>query len=353
MASRLTDDELAGLATRLRAADPGGWRESGLRELAAGLGWEWHDTGSGPVLRTGLAAGDARVRRVGKYEEDYADGRDHVGLYVPVEVSEGGPAAKADAFRRAADVLTGLFGPSPIMGVTGFPGPFYDSPAGWGSPFRRWRGEHDSLELHAAEDGPELVLHPNDPVEFWHWRQAQGNPHELGGFFGTRRDPANAGLGIPGMWRTDDWDVFAASLGSMLTTLPAETRALGIDLTLGLHGRIPGTYGPGVFSIACDGMLELAIFDEGDFALPHDRLGPLGWTSGSDVPATHDHGGDGYHSASYGPGEVPGHDLARMLVDTARLLGIESPYGLSLFDHAQSVDGYHVDYYALTLKENP
>jgi hypothetical protein len=40
-------------------------------------------------------------------------------------------------------------------------------------------------------------------------------------------------------------------------------------------------------------------------------------------------------------------------VDTARLLGIESPKGLSLIDRAQTLGDYRVDFYGLTLTENP
>jgi hypothetical protein len=41
------------------------------------------------------------------------------------------------------------------------------------------------------------------------------------------------------------------------------------------------------------------------------------------------------------------------MVDTLRDLGVGSPKGLSLTDHAQRVGDYDVDYYGLTLQENP
>jgi hypothetical protein len=357
MATGLSDEELAELARRLRNADTGRWSETGLRELVAGLGWEWRDSEAGPVLSTGLGTGDARLRPVGKYEERYAVGQEYVGLHVPIEVPQDTAIAKADAFRRAAEVLTETFGPAPIMGVYGDPGPFYDSPPSWGSPFRRWWKKPDSLELQAGEHGPELLLLSNDPVENWHWRQSQGNPYELGGFFGTRRDPANAGLGYPGMWTTDDWEIFGNALGEMLTTLPAETRALGIELSLGMHGLIPGAGGPWVFHLACDAVLELGLYDEAGIELPDGDLTALGWIAESTAKSSCDHLSEvvdvAYHSVAYGPGEVDGHGLARLLVETARLLGIESPKGLSLIDRAQTLGDYRVDFYGLTLTENP
>ncbi|MQY04971.1 hypothetical protein [Actinomadura macrotermitis] len=348
----LGGDDLVDLARRLRAADTGGWREDGVGRLVAGLGWER----AGDVVRTGLPSGDARLRPVGKYESDHVRGEEYVGLYVPIAVAAD-PAVKADAFRRAAHELTAALGPSPIMGSYGGLSTFYDSTPRWGAPFRRWRGHPDSLELQAGEAGPELVLFPTDPTENWFWRQRHGEAYALDGFFGTDRSAANGGLSIPGMWRTDDWEVFHTTLTCFLRSLPAEVRALGIELSLAMHALIPGTYGPWVFHLACDAdTLELAVFEQEDVDLAKYDLPSLGWTATADAPPSHEHDEFtrvAYHSGPHRLGEVDGLRLAGLLVETAKAFGIESPQGLSLVDHAQSIDGYHVDFFGLTLRENP
>ncbi|NJP94925.1 hypothetical protein HCN51_36765 [Nonomuraea sp. FMUSA5-5] len=353
---RLEDEVLLALARRLRQAETGGWTETAMRELVDGLGWEWrhrveppHREHHGPVLRTGLPTGEAYLRSVRRHAvEEYTEGEEYVGLYVPVDVPEDDPVAKADAFRRAADVLTGAFGPSSIMGVYGSPGPFYDSPASWGSPFRRWRGESDSLELRAGEQGPELLLQPNGPVESWHWRQSHGEPYALGGFFGVSRDPANEGLGMPGGWRTDDWDVFAHALASVLTTLPVEVRALGIARDLTHFGLWLGALH---IYLSCDPALELALCDFNHTPLPEPELLALGWLAG---PPDAEHLADAaYRSPAHRPGTVDGRALARLVVDTARLNGHKSPRELYLVDHSQQVGEYYVQHYGLTLAEAP
>lgn len=154
-------DQLPDLARTLRAADTGDWSEAGLRVLADRLGWQWRDDYDGQVLRTGTAAGDARLRSVGDRERARAWGREYVGMSLSIEAPADTTAAgMADAFRGAAEVLTASMGPSTIMGAYGNPGPFFDTPPSWGSPFRRWRGMPNSLELKAGEHGLELLLHP-------------------------------------------------------------------------------------------------------------------------------------------------------------------------------------------------
>lgn len=239
------------------------------------------------------------------------------------------------------------------MGVYGDPGPYYDFAPLWGSPFLRWRERENTLELHAGANGPELLLQPTYPVENWFWRQGHGEQNALGGFFGTRRDPANAGLGIPGRWRTDDWDIFARSLGDFLHNLPAETYALGIELDFGFHARVPGTYGPILFHLVCGDRLEISYDTE---PLGDNLPDPLayGWIPHTTRPAALDDWFESpYHSGTFGAGEVDGQALAAKVVATLRDLGVESPTDLSLTDHAQSVGDYRVDYYGLTLQENP
>lgn len=298
-----------------------------------------------------------RLCPTGRFEKDYAHGgEEYVGLHVPIAFSGDGPADKARAFRAAAAVLTEEFGDAPIMGVYGDPGPFYNPPPLWGSPFLRWRDQDNSLELHAGEHGPELLLQPTGPVENWFWRQGHGENYALGGFFGTRRDPANAGLGIPGGRRTEDWDVFTITLGNFLRTLPAETHALGIELGLGIHARVPGTHGPILFLLSCRDRLEIAYDTEPLGELDENVPDPLtfGWTPYPSGAAVVDNWFDAtHHSGSFGIGEVDGRALATMLVDTLRALGVSSPKDLGLADHSQRVGDYYVHYYGLTLRENP
>jgi hypothetical protein len=350
--ARLSDEALVELARRLKTAETGGWVETALRELVAGLGWEWRDRVEplhrehyGPVLSTGLVTGDAYLRSVRRHMvEDYVAGEEYFGLYVPIDLPQDTPIAKADAFRRAAEVLTAAFGSSSIMGAYGSPGPFHDVPASWGSPFRRWRGDPNSLELRAGEQGPELLLSPSAPVENWYRRQ----PHDsfaLGGFFGTRNDPANDGLDLPGLWRTDDWDVLATSVAAMLTTFPAEVRALGIGKDIAHLGVWPGAIH---IDIESDPVLRLRMHDFNEPALPKAELADLGWIAESATSAD-----PLFHSETYEAGEVDGRRLAQLLVDTAKLGGCKSPHNLFLTDHSQNVGDYWVEYYALTLRTAP
>ncbi|MFI6869384.1 hypothetical protein [Nocardia sp. NPDC050406] len=347
------------VARRLRNAETGAWSEAALRGVAQGLGWEWRDTADGPRLITDaepntLARWAPRLRPVGRFEKDYVHGgEEYVGLSVPVAVTEGGAAAKVAAFRDAAAALTNEFGTAPIMGAYGEPGPFYDFGPSWGTPFLRWRQRENSLELRAGEYGPELLLQPTDPVENWFWRQGHGENYALGGFFGSNNDPANAGLGSPGRWRTTDWEVFASTLGDFLRALPAETHALGIELDLGIHALVPGTGGPVVFHIACGERLEI-VFDTEDLEVDIADPTALGWIPHTVQPAVLEHWIESpYHSGVFDIGAVDGRKLARMMVDTLRGLGVASPHDLSLSDHAQRVRGYYVEYYGLTLRENP
>ncbi|QKV96386.1 hypothetical protein HUT19_35650 [Streptomyces sp. NA02950] len=346
MTGALDEARLVDLARRLKGAETGDWSGAALRPLAEDLDQRRNGADA--------SAWAVRLRSVGRFERDFVpDGQEYVGLYVPVAVPEGGAAGKAAAFRDAAQILTKEFGPAPIMGVYGDPGPFYDSAPLWGSPFLRWRDREDTLELHAGEHGPELLLQPTEPVENWFWRQGHGEHHAIGGFFGTRQDPANAGLGFPGRWRTDDWDVFAGALGDFLTTLPAETTALGIELDLGFHALVPGTYGPILFHLSCGERLEI-VYDTEPLGADITDPASFGWIAQATRPAALDHWLEcPYHSGDFGIGEVDGRALGRMIVDTLRDLGVESPKQLSLSDHAQRVGEYRVDYYGLTLQENP
>ncbi|MFK4266903.1 hypothetical protein [Streptomyces milbemycinicus] len=348
MTVTLEGERLAEVARRLRDADTGGWRQPALRALVSSLGWEWREAAGD--------AGEAWLRPTGRYESDFVhDGEEFVGLHVPVELVAGGATAKAESFRRAAETLTEAFGRASIMGAYGDLGPFYESTPVWGSPFLRWRGKPDTLELRAGERGPELLLQPTDPAENWFWRQGHGEAHAIGGFFGSRRVSANGGLGFPGYWQTDDWDVYTSALSDFLGSLPAETSALGIGLDLGIHALVPGTYGPVVFHIVCGDQLEIVYStEELDGAGPGTDPASLGWIPEATAPARLSHWIDWtHHSGVFGPDDTDGPRLARLLVDTLRGLGVSSPKDLSLSDHAQTVDDYQVDFYGLTLRENP
>ncbi|WP_431771504.1 hypothetical protein [Streptomyces cucumeris] len=83
-----------------------------------------------------------------------------------------------------------------------------------------------------------------------------------------------------------------------------------------------------MFHLGCGERLEIAYEPDG-----LDATDPvsLGWIAGTTRPAA----------------------LSRLIVDTLRGLGVASPKGLSLSDHAERVGDYHVEFYGLTLGENP
>ena len=367
-------ERLRELARRLSELDPE-WTGAGLRRTVSELGWEWAEpeaggdpdwgTPAGPVLRTGLPGGaPARLRPVARSEEPFAGSRDHVGLYIPLpgapasraEREKASPAEHARAFWEAGRELTEAFGAASVMGVYGMPMPYYDSPPLWGSPFLRWRGDDNSLELHPTDAGPELLLLPTEPQEDWHWRQGHGEDHALGGFFATRRHTSNAGLGIPGGWRADDWGTFESALGDFLHTLAAETTALGIRISVAVHGRI-GSSSPMLFNISCAETLELGHYHWTTEALGDapgaEAMRELGWIPADEHRATHDHFDPvDFTLGTFAPGEADGRALAHALVGYLRQVGVPSPRELSLSDSAQELGDYWVDYYGLTLKED-
>lgn len=172
-----TDETLAALAVRLRASDTGGWTRGATRALVVRLGWGWSE--ESPTVATGRSTGDARLRPVGKFEERHVSGEAYVELAVPVRHAAPDAASQAEAFRLAKDELTATLGQPSIMGVHGRLAPFARTVPGWGSPYLRWRGEPDTLELRAGPAGPELVLQPTDPAENWFVRQGYDEDHAL------------------------------------------------------------------------------------------------------------------------------------------------------------------------------
>jgi hypothetical protein len=350
---------LPDLAQRLRTHDTG-WRESDLRTLADEFGWQWTDGPGGPELETGLpGASPARLRPVDRFSKEHAtSGEEFVGLYVPLhtDCEHPVPADHAHAFRDVGRILKDALGPCSIMGAYGSPMPYYDTPPSWGSPFRRWRGPENSLELHPTERGPELLLMPTAPQENWHWRQGHGERHALGGFFCIRRDPANAGLSLPGGWRTDDWDVFQRALGEFLETLAAETRALDTEITMAVHGSIPDSGKPMLCNLSSAQTLEIGHYawttrEVGDLGAATMR--ELGWIPVEDTAATHDHHDPvDFTTGAFAPGEADGRALARTVVGYLRAIGVPTPENLDLSDFAQELGDYYVEFYGLTLRQS-
>ncbi|MGW7343594.1 hypothetical protein [Streptomyces sp. NPDC054854] len=343
----IEERSVADLARELVAADAGGWTPDGVKALAERLGWAWGGTSDQPVLVTGLASGNARLRPVGTYEERYVDNESYVELAVPLATVASGAAAQAAAFRAAREELVAALGKPSVMGSHGEMGPFYDSGPLWGAPFTRWRGRPNTLELRAGKSGPELVLRPTDPAENWFWRQGVGEEHSISGFFGSTRDPANAGLGFPGGWTARSWETVSSSLGDFLGALPAEVHALGITIGMPFYGRT-GAGSPILFDVACDGD-RLAI---GCFAPEGIDPAALGWGTVAEHPDTASIWGDDarvWRVDAGGPGEPKGHALAKMLVETARAVGVAEPTDLIIGGEADYVDGYHVTYYGLGL----
>lgn len=336
MAGRTTlppDQAIADLVRRLWTADTGEWREDDLAPLA------------------GLPG--ARLRPVTPDERPWFGTAHLAALYLPLSAPAGAdPGATSDAFRHAADVVTGVLGPAGLLGCWGDWAPFDTAPPSWGSPFRRWHrlDRPNSLELSAGEDGPELVLQPKDPTE--HWLEKLGeSPRPVNAFLAVSPDdPANAGLGFPGYSESEDWDEFSGSLGTFLATLPAVTRALGIELSIPLHAATPGTSGPVTFHLASGDELELALYEHRS-PLSDDALARLGWIKESATPSSCDHlyltEPVSHHSAAYGPGAPGAAALAGLLVDTARAFGIRAPTGLNLHQDADELGGYHARFYAL------
>ncbi|MEU3877548.1 MULTISPECIES: hypothetical protein [Streptomyces] len=327
------NETIAQLAKRLLAADTDGWTEAGARALAAAV------------------APDARLRPVGQYEERYVDGEAYVELAVPVlKPADTGAAAQAAAFAEAREELTAELGEASIMGVYGDLGPFYASGPLWGTPYLRWRGRPNTLELRAGTAGPELVLQPTDPVESWFWRQGHGEEHAITGFFGSTRGPANAGLGFPGGWRAQRWETVTRALADFLSTLPAETTALGTPISMPIYGRGAGPGAPLLFDISCSDRLSIACFPPYDMD-PNPET--LGWGRAADHPATREVWDDDYDPRwridAGAPGEPRGRELAETLVATARAAGVRDPQDLIVGGEAEYMSPYRVTFYGLGL----
>ncbi|MEV0374907.1 hypothetical protein AB0I10_34880 [Streptomyces sp. NPDC050636] len=341
-------ETIAELAGRLIGSDAGGWTQDGARALVAGLGWSWTETAAGPVIGTGRSTGDARLRPVREWEERYADGEAYLELAVPVQPAEPDAASQAAAFRAVKDELTAALGEASIMGVYGDLGPFFDSGPLWGTPFLRWRGKPDTLELRAGKTGPELILQPTDPVENCFWRQGIGEENSITGFFGSRNDPSNGGLGFPGGWSARSWETVTNALADFLGTLPADTTALGTSISMPVYGELPDGDSPILFDVTCRDRLLLGCFasDDADPAA-------LGWGTVAEHPETRrvwpDDDDPKWRIDAGGPGEPSGRALAETIVATARAMGVRTPADLIVGGEAEWIGAYRVRFYGLGL----
>ncbi|MET9556230.1 hypothetical protein [Streptomyces sp. NPDC006645] len=340
-----TDEPISALAVRLRSADTGGWTADATRALVVRLGWGW--TG-GPTVVTGRSTGDARVEPVGKHEERYTRGEAYFELAVPVRHTAPDPASQAEAFRLVKEELTGTLGEASVMGVYGRRAPFVRTGQSWGSPYLRWRGEPNTLELRAGPTGPELVLQPTDPAENWFVRQGYDDAFSITGFFGFRQDASNGGLTFPGGWQARSWETMTMALADFLTTLPAETTALRTPMWMAIYGRIEGKGAPLIVDIDCGDRLMLASFVD-------ESLDPmsLGWGTVAEYPMTArtwpDANDPRLRVDAGGPGRPDGKALAGTIVATARAMGVESPEDLRIESEAGDMGPYRVTYYGLGL----
>jgi hypothetical protein len=325
---RLGTDELVELASKLRAADTGEWAEPALRELVAGLGWTWSDGADGPDLATGLTTRSATLNYVARPPIAVPEG--YFGLHVPVAISEDSVAAKVADFRWATDVLSEAFGTSSLLGSYGQLMPFDAKPPSWGSPFRRWRGRPDSLELRASESGVELLIHSTNMIEDW----LHVEDSALEGFFGYRNVKENDGLSIPAGHEQEDWESLHDSLSRFLSPLAAELTALGIEPSLCVGAYNPGPLGAEIsitvvvreskLTLDCEVYYPSDADVEGRARLA-DTVAALGWNPVDDLSTSSFDSYTEFASDEFDQGEVDGgRRLARLVVDTYHRIGVPS-----------------------------
>ncbi|MEV0531825.1 hypothetical protein [Kitasatospora sp. NPDC050463] len=346
-------EPLAELAHRLAGARTGRWSEDGTGRWSEDGTGRWSEDGTRALVHElGLhwehvtdpaSAGGPRLRPVGPSERRHVDEEAYLELAVTVASAGPDAAGQVRAFGRARSELTAALGEASVIGSYGLLGPYYGSTAAWGSPFLRWRGERDTLELRAGRQGPELVLEPTAPLENWYCSLGHGEEGAIGGFLGRRSGPSTAGLSLPGRWSARSWETLTASLATFFATLPAEFAALGIAKIMRLYGRVGGT-APRLFDIDADSRLMLASFADSD-------LGPesFGWGTVAEHPRTTETWADpydpGWRFDGGGPGVPAGRALAEMVVATARAQGVASVDDLLLGGEAEDIGPYRVTFY--------
>ncbi|MEV0613542.1 hypothetical protein AB0I81_09475 [Nonomuraea sp. NPDC050404] len=223
-------------------------------------------------------------------------------------------------------------GPADSVGSHGPIGPWYERSPEWGAPFLRWRRPGaDSLELRATETGAELSLQPTEPYEEWrHAAFEWGEPAQLpGGFAIEYLNAANEGLSTPGGWRVPRLAALPPLLSAFLRTLPAETRAIGRNVSVTVFGG-----NRAVLAIRSAERLTV----EGWFK--HFSPGEeLGWSQRVERTVrswTFDAGG---------PGEVDGDWLARHLVEVLKTEKMSSM--TKLRKHVHSPENAHTVLFGL------
>lgn len=351
---RLDAEALVRLASKLRGIKGCGWGEPGVREWVAQLDWPWLDDAKGPTFRTGLSTGDATTRYISRSPvAGEPDG--HHGIYVPVSHSEESVAAKVADFQWASSVLSGKFGKSSLLGSYGREIPFAGTSSSWGNPFRRWRGEPNSLELRGTEFGVELILCSTAMIEDWQHARSSN----LEGFFGSRRAPDNVGLLVIGTQVNETWASFQESLERFLTPLAAELNALEVTPSIAISGGNPSGDDVYIEIQLREGKLQLGA--EVDDRRPDetsrlsDIFTKLGWLPVENPPGSLEHPYEAFTTAGFAPGEVDGSKLSRLIVDTLLAIGVPSVGRPTLFlaDFSPYLGdpelGYYTEWHGLNL----
>lgn len=358
----LPPDQLSDLARWMRGVPPDGWLLSELRDLLGARGWELGD-GPGHVVRTGLTTGDGRLMPVDSLIERFTTAFESViGLAVPVGVADPSVVAQAECFRQAASSLTEVLGPATVLGTHSAHGPFYVAGPAWGNPYLRWRrpAPGDTIELRAGVRGPELVLQPTAPAEYWLLKQQWGT-FPISGILAelSTNDPASkqaylahghtlAGLETPGMLAAANWEDFERGLADMLSTVSAEQHALrmGFAPVIGSRQGFSFDVNPSNDRVVIAGFVPGSV----------DAV-TLGWIAAAEVPDDpYGTGGPEWRLVGAGIGETDGAALARTVVETARACGLATPDDLEIMDgnSERSRDGinYWYRYYGLGLRDD-
>ncbi|MCH7229646.1 hypothetical protein L0U85_02035 [Glycomyces sp. L485] len=334
--------EIDALASRIDGIEPFYERtESGMRKLAADIGWqptedvEWPRAADGSlrgVACTASVDGTERIR-FAYYGTD--------GVVVPVSRVADDAVTQAEEFRRVADVVQDAINPASFFGNRS-PDSRGDRPDR-GTPYLRWRGKYTTVELRAGESGPELV---SDYTDSWEDAYRYSMARKPTGFVGAVAGPDR--IQRAKFSPANDWDEFTDGLVDLLANLPAETLALGVSLSLPLFGRIHFEDGtsdsPLLFDIRCFDRLHIG-YDGPDSADPAS----LGWrpTDQQNLRGATEveHFESPWHFDAGGPGAVKAAAAAELIVKTAEAAGVRAVDELMLGGEAElSGDQSHAKY---------
>lgn len=283
---------------------------------------------------------EARRTRVGAIRPRSHDPDQVLALSVllDVDLDCANLLSEPDAFAHAARQLADLLGPPSAKGAHAAADP-YSPGASWGSPFLRWRGQENSLELLAGPHGPELWLLPTDEVEGWPVAASSGrwSPSDIGGFLvvddADPRNWADPRMVLPGTMGEESWSLFSSALSQFFARLPAELEALRMRLFVTLQtadgsGGILIAAGPEsiILGLRCGpGEATERILDEVGRWIPTGDVCPPGWET---VPNGRLH----RYKSDIAPSGDEGADLAEMLVRTVQLLGVADPQAFGTVD---------------------